>query len=63
MYELSATSKKRTELDAELLRVENLLLFTKMKLKYLPSDYGRALSRLSRRREQIVAMMEGSPDA
>lgn len=56
----SHRARGRTELCAELLRIENLMLFLQVKQLSFPAEYGTTLVRLSDRREQIAALLRGA---
>jgi hypothetical protein len=47
------------ELAEELLRVDNSILLSRIKQRYIPSDYGPKLARLSERRVWLLARLEG----
>ena len=52
---------RTSELEEELLLVENTILYTQIKLRYFPDDYGRDLASLMKRRARIVAKREEHP--
>lgn len=52
-----------TELDEELLLVEDSLLLMRYKLRYFPADYGPEQIRLSERQASIVSMIGAGENA